>query len=55
MAESQIAVPAAVRRYTARTVRDIPGRDMGRIVPWKPELGDAEEFQIDMSGRPWVD
>jgi hypothetical protein len=43
MAESQIAVPAAVRRYTARMVRDIPERDMGRIVARNPGPGDAGE------------
>jgi hypothetical protein len=47
MAESQIAVPVTVRRYVARTVRDIPERDMGRIVARNPGPGDGREFQID--------
>jgi hypothetical protein len=43
MAESQIAVPAAVRRYKTRMVRDIPERDMGCIVARNPGPGDAGE------------
>jgi hypothetical protein len=43
MAKIQIAVPATVRTYTVRTVRDIPERDMGRIVARNPGPGDAGE------------